>query len=414
MKAPRAVTLASLATLAGGVLGTGGSAAWAAAPGSTPAYTAPTYTAAAYAAPPFVAAGSAATLLLQTVPAIQDVGVSLDGSVYRTGTSGSVAIPTISGWHHIRILPPASLPPGTSVRFTRWLDGISLASREIAVPPGTHVQQAGFVVSRPIAIRFTDEDGRPVPLSEVERLTITNGVGQRFTFSPARPPRMLGMDRVVRGTAGLLPLAISYAVRSVTIDGSNVVFDGSQRFSIRAHQRPWTIKVLLFPLRVQVRDALFKFGIGHAVRMTFPDGSRKTIRLGPGHSAQIPELPRGYYQLVSEGPGLGFGTPVALSSPQSATLLMLSWEDMLAVAAFAVLFLVGLPLLGGRIVRRPGRARLLAWQAGPEAATRHGMAEPRSTVAAAPEILHVTKVLPVIREMADPASPPRGKRRRPR
>jgi hypothetical protein len=53
-----------------------------------------------------------------------------------------------------------------------------------------------------------------------------------------------------------------------------------------------------------------------------------------------------------------------LSKPQVAQLQLLSWIDILAVATFAVAFLVGLPLLGGRVVRRQGRIRLPVWHVG--------------------------------------------------
>ncbi len=300
--------------------------------------------------------GSAATMLFQTVPAVGDVGVDLDGVVYRTDARGFVAIPTTSGTHHIRIVGPRSAPPGTTVRFSRWSDGISLPSRHIIVPAGAHAEEAGLVVSRPISVRFIAERGRLLPLTRIAQISLTNGVGQRFTFRPARPPRMLAANRVVRGAAGLKAVPFVYSVRSVIIDGSNVVFNGSQKFSVPQRPSPWTIKVLLFPLRVQVRDALFKFAVGDAVRLTFPNGASRSVKLGPGHAVTVTGLPRGNYVLSSQGPGLGFSTPVALSTAQSATLLMLSWADVLIVAGFAMAFVVGLPLAGGRIVRRPGGA----------------------------------------------------------
>jgi hypothetical protein len=346
--------------------------------------------------------GAAATMLFHVVPAMADVGVDLDGTVYRTDASGFVAIATTSGWHHIRILTPPSLPSGFGLHFVRWLDGISLTSREIQIPAGSHVQEAGFVVARPISVRFTDEKGGPVPLSEVGQITLTNGVGQRFTFRPSQPPPQLAVDRMVRNTAGLAPLPIRYSVRSVMIDGSNVVFDGSQKFSIGPHGGHWTVKVLIFPLQVKVRDALFKFGIASAVRLRFPNGSTRVINLGPAHSALITGLPRGNYEVTSQGPGLGFSTPVTLSGPQSATLLMLSWVDILLAAAFAVFFLIGLPLVGGRIVRRPGGAHRLAWQADPD----------RRPASPPVGVLPTTKIMPAITDAFVPARS-RGRRRRP-
>ena len=345
--------------------------------------------------------GAAATMLFHAVPAMAGIGIDLDGTVYRTDASGFVAIATTSGWHHIRILAPPSIPADFRLHFVRWLDGISLTSREIQVPPGSHVQEAGFVVARPISVRFTDEKGHPVPLPEVGQITLTNGVGQRFTFRPSRPPPTLAVDRMVRGTAGLTPLPIRYSVRSVMIDGSNVVFDGSQKFSIGRRGGHWTVKVLIFPLQVKVRDAVFKFGIGNAIRLRLPNGSTRVVSLGPAHSTLITGLPRGNYVVTSQGPGLGFSTPVTLSGPQTATLLMLSWVDAALAAAFAVLFLIGLPLVGGRIVRRPGGAHRLAWQASRD---RRPASQPVG-------VLPATKIMPAITDAFPPARS-RGRRRR--
>src|SRR5437667_2521945 len=65
--------------------------------------------------------GYSAILVVQTVPAIKNVRVILDGSAYATNAHGLVAIPTVSGEHRIQILPPLRHPSGTTVRFSRWL-----------------------------------------------------------------------------------------------------------------------------------------------------------------------------------------------------------------------------------------------------------------------------------------------------
>jgi hypothetical protein len=422
MKPARAIRLGAAGAAVAGLLATGSSAAWAAV----------------HRFPAAAQGGVAATLILQTVPAITGVAVSLDGATYQTGRGGSVAIPTTSGPHRIKILHPVSVSPTSKIRFARWLDGIALTDREITIGAGTHTEQAGFVVSRPIAFRFTDKDGNPVPASEVGQVALTNGVGQRFAFPPARPPGMFAVERIVRNPSGLHTLPIRYSVRSVLIDDSDVVFGGSQSFFVSRNRLPWTVKVLVFPLQVKVRDALFKFPIGDTVRLTLPNGSRRIIRLGPGHGATMAGLPRGSYELVSTGPGLGLSAPVSLSGPQADTLLMLSWIDLLVIAAFAVLFLVGLPLAGGRIARLPGRGRRLTWQAGPAGpaypaeeslgAPAHAGALSGQMAAASMadtpdaaggvtdgiEVHHVTKVMPAVWDATASVAHTRGRRRRPR
>ncbi len=310
-----------------------------------------------------VPVGAPASLLVRTVPPIPGARVSFDGRTFLAGPQGAMKIITVSGRHRIAILPPRSEPAGTTARFARWLDGLALISRKITLSPGTNHQQAGFVVSHPVAVRFTDPEGHHVPLSDVTRITVASSLGQRYTFPPASPPSSLPANRIVRNQAGLVPLATRYSVREVVIGGSNVVYGGSQNFFVHP-SGTWTVRVLLFPLRVEVSDALFGFATGRAVRLTLPDGSSRIIPLGPGHAVTVTGLPRATYQLAAKGPGLGLSAQSALSKPQVAKVLLLSWLDVLAVLAFAVLFLIGLPVLGGRIVRRPHGMRLPTWHVG--------------------------------------------------
>jgi hypothetical protein len=308
-------------------------------------------------------AGAISSLVVRTVPVIQGVRVTFDGHTFLTSPHGLVRIFTVSGRHHISILPPRTQPAGTRFHFARWLDGLALSSRKITVSPGRNLQQAGFVVSHPIAVRFIDPHGRPVPVTDVTRLTVGSSLGQKYTFPPASPPSSLPANRIVRNQFGLVPLTIRYSVRNVVIGGSNVVYGGSQNFYVHPSDT-WTVRVLLFPLRVKVSDALFGFAIGDAVRLTLPDGSSRTVQLGSGHAVTVTLLPRATYQLAAKGPGIGLSAPSTLSKPQVAKLLLLSWLDVSAALAFAVLFLIGLPVLGGRIVRRQDGLRLPMWHVG--------------------------------------------------
>jgi hypothetical protein len=315
-------------------------------------------------AAPASAAARPSTFVLHTVPAIRGVRVVFDGKVHTTNASGRVSIGSSPGPHRIHILPPRAGSAGPRVRFSRWEDGIAFAQRTISLSPGTNRTEAGFTVSRPIAVKFTDEHGLPVPIRDVSQVTLTNSVGQRFTFPPTDPPQALPANRVVRDLSGLVPLPIRYSVRDVVIDDSNVVYGGRQTFHLTSANRVRTIEVLLFPLRVEVRDALFRFPIGSAVKLILPSHARRLIPLGPDHSVLLTGLPRANYQLIAKGLGFGMTAPTTLSKPQVAKILLFSWIDVAAVLGFVILFVVGLPLIGGRIVRRHGRFRLPVWHGG--------------------------------------------------
>lgn len=320
-----------------------------------------------------VGPGPAATLTIRTVPVVPGARVTVDGVTYVTGSRGAVTIGTSPGPHRIEIKPPSARVAGTGVRFSRWLDGIALADRVLVLHPGANRAEVGFELSYPIRVRFATKDGRPVSMSTISSVTIANSLGGRFTFAPYDPPALLVANRILRVQSGLYLQPIRYSVRTVLYGGSNVVYAGSQNFYVHPHQ-VWTVKILLFPMRLEVRDALFGFGIGTAVLIRRSNGASRLVPLRTGHGVTLPNMPRATYELVAKGPGFGLSAPATLTKPLVARLLLLSWIDIVAVGTFIVLFVAGLPLLGGRLIRGKGRRiRLLAWHAGdPEAAAEAG------------------------------------------
>jgi hypothetical protein len=320
-----------------------------------------------------VGPGPAATLTIRTVPVVPGARVTVDGVTYVTGSGGAVTIGTSPGPHRIEIKPPSARVAGTGVRFSRWLDGIALADRVLVLHPGDNRVEVGFELSYPIRVRFATKDGRPVPMSTISSVTIANSLGGRFTFAPSDPPALLVANRILRIQSGLYLQPIRYSVRTVLFGGSNVVYAGSQNFYVHSNQ-VWTVKILLFPMRLEVRDALFGFGIGTAVLIRRSDVASRLVPLRTGHAVTVPNMPRATYELVAKGPGFGLSAPATLTKPLVARLLLLSWIDIVAVGTFIVLFVAGLPLLGGRLIRGKGRRiGLLAWHAGdPEAVAEVG------------------------------------------
>ena len=304
------------------------------------------------------------TLTVKSVPRVEGVRVVFDGRTFRTGPTGSVSIRTFSGRHSIGVLAPRSLPDGSTVRFAGWLDHLRLSHRVVTLPRRKALQQIGFVVWHSVSIRVTDLAARPVPNAYITRITLGSSLGQRFTFPPGRPPAAVPANRIVRNQGGLVAVPIRYSIREVIMDGANVVYGGSQRFFVGSSSI-WTVKASLFPVRIEVRDALFGFSVGRGVRLTLPDGSSRVIELASGHAVTVSALPRATYKVVPTGFGFGLTSPVSLSKPLAVKLLLVSWADIAAAVVFAAVFLVGLPLFGGRLVRRAG-VRLLTWRSGPD------------------------------------------------
>jgi len=102
---------------------------------------------------------------------------------------------------------------------------------------------------------------------------------------------------------------------------------------------------------------VFGFPAGSAVQLRSPDGQVQRLDLDGRSRASSGRLARGDYQLKVQGPGISWWMPVALSRDQQVELVFLSWLDLSVAALLAVLVLVGLPLLGGRLRGRRGRRR---------------------------------------------------------
>ena len=266
---------------------------------------------------------------------------------------------TFAGLHRVSVQPPSSLPGGRTAQLVAWL-GQRGTANEIPLPPGGTVVQVAFIVSRPVSVIVTDNTGGPVSQGEGTRVTISSSLGLQYTLRPGSTTVMLPMNGIVHPPHGFVSVPVKYSARSVLVQGSDVVHRGSQTFEADT-SGTWVIKALIFPLRIQVRDALFGFPVGHAVVLAPRFGAKRTIPLGPGHDVRVANISRGTYDLTAHGPGFGLTSVTTLSRPQDAKVLLFSWADVAVVAALALAFLVGLPLLGGRLVRRPG-SRLLRWR----------------------------------------------------
>ena len=108
--------------------------------------------------------------------------------------------------------------------------------------------------------------------------------------------------------------------------------------------------LLFYTARFQVRDAVFGFPIGSSINLVLPDGSAIRGRLGHASQIQVDWLPRGNYSVKAFGPGIPLTATVALSRVQDVKVLFLSYLDIAAVILVFLAFLVGLPVLGRRLV----------------------------------------------------------------
>jgi hypothetical protein len=297
------------------------------------------------------AAPSAPALVLWTMPVIPDAPVLFDGEELRTRPDGTLRI-VPGDWTSLRrrMQVPTLWRDGRRIRFSRWIGRIDHSGP----PPRDLKVAAVFNVDYPVRFRFVGPTGEPVPyerISKVELRAATGGV-IKVTGKRLRKPLLLWGSRVVTLLAGVQQKDIHYRLQSVRIRGANVVNQAQQRY-VPATERSVSVKLLFYDADVVVRDALFGFPVGLAVRVRYPDGTRERHPLGQGRAVTLRSLPRGQYEFTVEGLGLPVSSPVALTRPQTIQLKFVTWLDLVAVVMAGLTFLVGLPLLGRRMLRRP-------------------------------------------------------------
>jgi hypothetical protein len=293
-------------------------------------------------------------LSVRTVPAFADVRFELSGRPFTSDRKGIAAIEvTRCGTYTLKVFPPRAPAPDTRAKFSRWADEAFEPVRSVLVARSREIQ-VGFDVEYLVKETFIDLAGKPVAASRVTRVGQSNSMGTRTSF-PAGKPQWLFGSRVMRRINGLQETEILYSVRSVTVDGTNVVRQAQQRF-YPTRTRHFRIRLLLYSATITSRDRLFNFAIGKSLVLTYPDGHQETHRLSPEAELTLRSLPRGTYDVEIKAPGLKSKIPIALTRNQVVVLKVVSYIDLAFV--FGLLMFGAIALL---LVRRPRlRARLLS------------------------------------------------------
>jgi hypothetical protein len=290
-------------------------------------------------------------LVVRTMPSLPNARVRLDGRELRTGPDGTVRIvPGTWGELRRRVQLPTVWRDGTRARFSRWIGRI-----DQAVTPTRDLEVvAAFDVDYPVRFRFVGPEGKPVPYDRIDSVELrgATGVVVRATGKRLRKPVLLWGSRVITLHAGPRQKDIYYRLQSVRMRGANVVNQAQQRYIPRAEPSV-QVKLLFFDATVEVRDAVFGFPVGKTVRVRYPDGSRERYPLGAGGTATLRSLPRAPYDLTVEGLGLPISSPVAITRPQTIPLKFVTWLDVAVGLLVALTFLLGLPLVGRRMLRHP-------------------------------------------------------------
>jgi hypothetical protein len=294
-----------------------------------------------------------AIIRVQTVPAVAGITFQMDGQQFVSGQDGQASISIDqAGTYRLDVLLDQYQNSSQQIEFGRWSQESYQPSRDVQVPDN-EVIQVGLNIFHKMSMKFVDLDGLSVDSSRITSISIRSIQGDVFTLKPGDTP-WLPASRTARRQTGLEETQLLYSVNSVMIDGSNVVNSAQQRFYVNTDDT-WTISLLLYSLRVTVKDGLFASPIGTSVNILLPNGQTQNYPLDKSGVLEIHSLARGIYRVSLLGvKGLGTSTPVALSRNQIVNLRIVTVLDIAVVGLFGFLVAIGLILYG-----RPRLLKLL-------------------------------------------------------
>jgi phospholipase C len=272
---------------------------------------------------------------IRTVPAAPGMRFALGRHRFEADRAGRATPPTAlrRAGASLRALD-TEIAPGVRAKFDRWYSGRRIAA---------------LTLYHRVGISFVDLDANAVAPSAVTSVTLQGSDGSRHVLTGARQVWLQG-NRVVPESQGRTSTRLYYSADKVLVAGSNVVHRGQQRFFPAASPKI-QLRLLLFAVRVTVRDALLGFPIGSAVRLQYPNGSQQREALGSSGDLTVEKLPRGDYRVSVDALGISSSRPIALSRNQEVNVRVISWLDVAVV-----LLVLGSLALALLFVRRPAPA----------------------------------------------------------
>jgi len=301
---------------------------------------------------PLVLRPVAGTVMVDTVPATPGVSFGLEGATGVTDAHGHATMP---------VTDLNGVGAGLKLSTSQAVGSTVSVLRVAGLPPGTTFQRhlvAALAVSRPVSLGFTDSDGHSISPSRISDVKITGG-GGTMDISGAQllsPVSVLSeQGKLVNGT--WQPQQVTYTVTRVTVDGSDAVFAGQQRFNPNTSSN-WSISLSAFDLTVTVRDVLFGRRITSAAEVTRPDGKQYGVLLGAGQPTVLRSLVRGQYTLVTRSAVVGADSKILVSKNSDAEIRVVTLSDVLVFAMVVLGASVSVVVLGVGMSRRSKQRRI--------------------------------------------------------
>lgn len=277
-------------------------------------------------------------VVIETIPKVPGIRISLDGETVLTDKSGIAQFQTSDR---------QNLPERVKLDDQK----VQLGGREVDVRASrTYVNGRGLRIAMdifwPVRFSFLDVNGEPIDVGRIESVQLKSATGETRKASAEEIVWLQG-KRAVSLSGGLREKKIQWSIQAVEYASSNVVNSAQQRFE-PADTQAVEIELLFYRSRVTVKDAFFGIEVGDAVLVTSPDGRVDRFPLAQSSTVDLPSLPRGDYSIVVDGPGPRMTRPVAISRDQVLDLKFYSWVDIGLVVAFLAAFAIGTLWLGWR------------------------------------------------------------------
>ncbi|MET7419772.1 hypothetical protein [Dactylosporangium sp. NPDC005555] len=303
------------------------------------------------------------TVTVRTVPALPGVGFTFDGRSLVTDAAGTTSYTAEHNFtkHTIALRDTTFERGDRRYRFVRWAG--QRDPEQAYLPTVTDLpMRANYTVTVAFAVQykvtgaFVDTEGKAVTVAEGTVAKVRSDTGATADL-PAGGAVWLDGSVPVYHQSTLKSSDVSYAVQSVTIAGGNVVDVGRQRFQ-PATSGTVTVALRFHDLTVRAHDALLRTRVRQTAEVTFPDGSSRTVRLGPDGTVRLDNLPRGTYRVNVDAAGVLVDRRFVLSRDRDVDVAVISVADLVLTGLAGLFLAVGM-LLYGRAGWRGRCARFL-------------------------------------------------------
>lgn len=289
------------------------------------------------------------TLEIDTVPVTPGATFLVDGGTVTTDSRGHAAAPVADlndVDSRLRLAEPAAAD-----RMLSLAEVHRVRSRVT----GTRHVEAVLTVRRAVTVSFRDAAGRPFDSGRVSELVLRAG-GTTTTHAGAdlNEPLDLLTSTVSREHGRWVARPVLYSVVSASVDGSNAVFAGKQRFA-PGSANSWPVMLAAFDLEVTVHDLLLGSRVATRAVIRRPDTSTQDVQLGSGSATVLPALARGLYDITLDAAVVGGSTTVLVSRDDAVDLRVLTRTDAVLLGTGGIGLATGLVVLGSALARRGRR-----------------------------------------------------------